>query len=651
MVQRLVVLANLGCRFVSCERASVTISSVLVLPVLLGIAGLAIEYGDALVTRAETQRVADLAVHSAVLAFGRGGDAAEVTLAAQAVTGLNGVAADETSVVIDSSGAGPVVRVTITTPRPLVLSRVLESGQSLNVTVRSAATLEQAQPACVQALDPDGDGIKMSGGTSITTAGCAVASNATVSASGSSRIVTETLTYDSDAPPDVSGGASIESPSGGDPRIARMTASDPMAGHVSVSRAQIDTARVAALQGFEMPAVVTGPNIHFDWNAATTQQQANAVGCTASLSDSTWNFDCPPGVAVNLGTLTIASGLSLNFALSGTSDTAYSFSGSIRNSGATMQFGPGAYSVAQGIYTEGGATTRFTTGTYRVGRGTSQCDNTARYSICNMNVTHFDGSGRFELEGGLYNDGDASLKLGTGSGNSFRMGPASNGDVMTLLGGSTTVLGDATDNDSVFEAVGNTITHGNSCFQVGAAVNHDFAGNVDLSGGVVLGSGLYTIDGYLHLGASGGGSSWCQGESISLRALGVTFNISGNGAMVHNNNCAGLSAFCAGTGYSGMQIVPPSSGPYENIAVLGPLSPNVTAGATFHAGASGGQIAGAFYFPHGPISLSGGASASGTSGDCLQMIGSSVSLSGGTSIASECVLSDSLGISIVRLVE
>ncbi len=638
--------------FSKCEHASVAVSSALALPVILGVGGLALEFGDALVTRAQTQRVADLAVHAAILAYGATGDVEAMTLAARNVAQLNGIASGETFVLLDpDSASGPVARVRITTPRPLVLSRMISASHSLDVTVRSAARLDHGQPACVQALDSNGSGIVLSGGTSITTAGCAVSSNTSVTATDGSSIVTDTLSYDSDTAPVFSGGASVTAPDGSAARIVRASAPDPMAGHAAVSLAEGRLALVAAMQPPSMPAVATGPNIDFGWNQSVTQQQAIAVGCTANLAGSTWSFACPSGATVNLGNLTIGGGLNLDFAMGGTADTTYVFSGSIRNTGTTMRFGPATYDIAGGIFTGGGTTTRFGAGTFRIGRAATGCSGSVRYSICNTSNMVFDGPLHIELEGGIYNPGGASLRLGAGQGNSYRIGPASNGNALALGGGSTTLFGDVTGAGSRFEVVGNTVTGGDSCLVIGAAANHDIAGYLNLEGGVIFGSGLYTIDGYLHLGASGGGSSWCQGESISMRALGVTFVLSGSGVQLSNQNCKGRAAFCAGSGYNSMQIVPPSSGPYADLAVLGPLSPNVSIGAAFEGGAHGSQISGTFYFPNGPISLSGGASASGSVVGCLQIIGASVSLSGGTSIASECVMGDTIGTTRVRMIE
>lgn len=72
------------------------------------------------------------------------------------------------------------------------------------------------------------------------------------------------------------------------------------------------------------------------------------------------------------------------------------------------------------------------------------------------------------------------------------------------------------------------------------------------------------------------------------------------------------------------------------LAVIGPTDGR-TAGATLAAGASNARISGAFYFPTGPIVMGGGSGLSGGGSDCLQLVGSRISLSGGASAASDCL--------------
>lgn len=83
-------------------------------------------------------------------------------------------------------------------------------------------------------------------------------------------------------------------------------------------------------------------------------------------------------------------------------------------------------------------------------------------------------------------------------------------------------------------------------------------------------------------------------------------------------------------------LVAPSSGSTEDLAVLGPTSSTNTADASFAEGATATSISGVFYVPNGAFTESGGASVGNGTGQCLEVIASEVSLSGGTTLATTC---------------
>ena len=117
---------------------------------------------------------------------------------------------------------------------------------------------------------------------------------------------------------------------------------------------------------------------------------------------------------VHLGNLTIGGELSLNFATDGPADTTFSFAGHVRNSGATMRFGPATYQIAGGFSSTGGTTTLFDAGTFKNGRSSLPCDTVTGYGICNTATMTVQGPSRFELEGGICTTDGATLTLGTG---------------------------------------------------------------------------------------------------------------------------------------------------------------------------------------------------------------------------------------------
>lgn len=622
------------------EDGAVAVIAGLAIPVLLGVTGLALEYGQMLVVRAETQRTADLASHAGAVAYSQNGDTGTMVDAATGVARLNGFSASEIVVALDTSSAtasGSAVRATVTTPKALYLPSLVGGDTSVDVTASAVAGALGAAPACIQALDPNGPGIALSGGTTLRTDQCAVASNAEVAALCGTSIITASLSYDSANAPDTGGCNTIRMPEGGAAQITRRATPDPLAETGSIALVRDRMAAASQLSAPGDVIVASGPDIDFGWKTQQTINQAEAVGCTASFDTSgdIWTFSCPGKSTVNIGNITLGGGLTLRFNPGGAETTTYNLSGSIDNGGSRMNFAGGTYNIAGGIRTGGGSVTEFGAGIYRVGRLDKKC-NGDLYSICNTSELTFAGPSEFVLPGGVYNGGGTTMTIGTGDGNSFRIGPSSAGDAIATGGGSETLMGDA--NGGVFEVAGwidgGT---GGSCLVLPAAELHEINGSVIGSGAIRFGAGVYAIDGYMHLGGNGGGKAPCAGETISIEAEDTTFLISANGPEPKGGRCRD-QAFCMTAGYRDVHFSAPQTGPFADLAFVGPLDPARREGALFAGGAGGSEVSGAFYFPNGPITLSGGASASSGEDGCLQLIGAEISMSGGTSTASECDL-------------
>lgn len=624
----------------TCEDGAVAVIAAFAIPVVLGFAGLGLEYGQLLVVRAEAQRTADLASHAAAAEFARTGDTEAMADAARGIARLNGFGDGEIAVAFDSSimvAGGQAVRATVKAPRPLVLPRLLGSDATVDVVASAAAGTLAGEPACIQAIDPDRSGITLSGSASIETDRCGVASNAAVEAPCGTAIVTESLSHDSASGPVTAGCGTITAPGGGAATVVRRATPDPLAGTDGIMAIADRMADTALLGPPEDVVVPPGPDIEFGWNQSNTMAQAEAIGCTASFASGpdVWTFSCPGKSVVDIGALTIGGGLDLNFNPGASPDVVYNFSGSIRNTGDRMTFAGGSYAIAQGLITGGGSTTEFGAGTYRIGRASQSCDG-AQYSLCNTATLRFDGASTFVLPSGVRNSGGAALTLGTETGNSFRVGPSSGGSALSIGGGAQIYMGEAVG--GVFELYGRIDGGGGgSCLVLPAAEVHEINGSIVASGAIRFGAGLYVVDGYVHIGSNGGGSSDCQGETISVEAIDTTFAISGNGPEPSGWECRDR-AFCVSAGYSNIHITAPVDGPHAGLAVVGPLSPSRTAGALFTSGASGAKVSGAFYFPNGPVAMSGGAGAGAGDGGCLQVIGTEITLSGGTSAASDCDL-------------
>jgi hypothetical protein len=234
--------------------------------------------------------------------------------------------------------------------------------------------------------------------------------------------------------------------------------------------------------------------------------------------------------------------------------------------------------------------------------------------------------------------------MGNGSTNSYDIGAANDGSSIAAGGGATTTLYDATGAGDLFETAGNIVNGGSSstCLTLPAAAAHDIHGYVSLSCGATLGAGVYTITGYFTLGGNGGGGTVTGGN--------VTMVI-GAASVPSSGSCNGL-AFCIANGFSDVTLTAPSSGATEDLVVVGPSSSsaNSSAGALFTGGSTGTNLSGAFYFPTGAVSMSG-AAAINSSGGCLELIGSQVSLSGGSAATSTCagLSSGSLGTAVTMV--
>ncbi|TPI34102.1 hypothetical protein FJW08_03800 [Mesorhizobium sp. B3-2-1] len=627
---------------------NVLIMSALLLPVLIGMAALVTEYGGALVDRAGNQRTADLAAYAGALAYNATKSTDQMTAAAVNVATLNGVpAADVQAALVTSPKTSGMnaVSVSIRTQKQLLLARVLNDRQQLQIYANAVAELgAQAQtPGCMLALDGTKTGITLSGGTNITAAKCTVSSNNTVTVPCGTSISAIGVNYNSAAPPSQPCNG-ITGPNGTAAVIAKKSTPDPLAGNTAIAAAVARFSTVAAMSKPTAPAApANSTNIDFAWSQGSTQGQATALGCTASWASptSTWTLNCGSKTTVNIGTITIGGGINLNFATSGAATTVYNIAGDLTTSG-TTNFGPGIYNFTKGLTTGGGATTTFGAGTFKFGISDNTCGGIARVSLCNTSKLTFGGPSTFELPGGLNNTGGAVITFGSGTSNSYKIGPGGNGDAITLGGGSTTIMADATSS-GVFQVIGNVNGGGGgSCFVVPATAQHDIEGNFIASGAVLLGAGVYTIDGYFALGGSGGGSASCGGSTISVSGANVTLVLSGK-AKSSSGSCNGY-VFCVAAGYSNIVLTAPQTGATAKLAVIGPTSTSVTAGATFAEGGSNAQISGAFYFPYGPIIMNGGSSVLGSPSDsskCLQMIGSLITLSGGTAAASECIAASS----------
>ena len=598
------------------------------LPFVIGIIGLSIEYGNGLLTRADNQRVADAAAFSAGLAYSaaRTAGAADPTVAATSaalrIAALNGMAgsAVATTYLVSPRGTGnQAVQVTVTTSVALMFSQVLGSGSTLAVPATATAELTPGGQGCIFALEASpGSGITMAGGATVTAPSCVVASNNSLSAPCGTTITAASITYNSAAAPSqpCSG---LHGASGGAAPLSTKVLTDPLAGNAGVAAAGARITSVAALVSPSAPAApsVSGTNgIDFGYTVSSTQSQAVALGCTATFASPVWTLNCPAGNRT-FATFTLQGNIRVNFVPGGIATNVYSFktaintgtgngvafgpgkylfasdfqtSGAggnsfvggnvtiggtlINQSSGALTFGSGVFNVHGGIYSTG--TVTFGSGTFNIGPAGGSYSCSGNYSLCVVSGSVvFGGPSTFNFTAGIDAYGGTQINFGAGTTNSYRIGPSVNNFAIVGGGGSTMIFADATGTGDVFEANGAITSATGTCMVLPATAQHDIDGSLDVGGGIILGAGVYTIDGYIAFGQAGGASGTCNGATVSVQASGVTFVVSGL-TRPSSGTCSGQS-FCVASGFSNMVLTAPASGTTANFVLIGPQGTAATA--------------------------------------------------------------------------
>jgi len=625
-------------RFRRSTSGAVSVIAAITFPVVIGMVGLAVEYGYGLLMKADNQRIADLAAYAGATAYNNTGSTTTMTTVATNVAVLNGIPSPNVSVALTTSprsSSSSAVQVNITTTEVLLLAPILNGQRSMPVSSHSYAQINAGTQACILALAASGTGVTLSGGTSVSASSCGVASNNTVTVPCGTAITAKSVSYNSGAAPS-------QPCSGITGTIKKQKTTDPLASSTGVSTGTARLSTVSAMTAPTAPAGSSVIDLNFDWGVTATAQ-ALLGGCVAVGLLGQWNVTCASGGTYNFRNVTVAGGVTVNFNTAGSASTTYVFSGSINNTGTALNFGPGTYKIAGGLTTGGGTTTTFGAGTFIIGPSATACNYTGgKYSICNTGtILTFGGPSTFQLSAGLYNNGGSKITLGSGSTNSYSFGASSDGNALYIGGGAITTFADATGSSNLYQFVGNVnaASGGGNCLTLGAASQHDINGYFSSAGGTSLGAGVYTVTGYFALGANGGGDVTCNGSYFGLVGTGVNL-VLGGASTPTSGTCSGY-VFCLAGGFSNVTLTAPTSGTMANLAIIGPTSNSITGGALFSEGASSTSLSGALYFPNGPISLTGGSSVGDKTGQCLQMIGSSVTLSGGTAAASSCLASTS----------
>ncbi|BCJ92408.1 hypothetical protein IZ6_31430 [Terrihabitans soli] len=591
------------------ESGAIATLTVLLLPALIGLSVLGTEYGASLSRKAEEQRNADLAAYAAALSYNVTQSQTSLKPAAERIALLNGRKASEVNANLITSPRGNgnnAVSAVMDVAQKLYLAPMLGIDHSIPIRAAAIAEVGGKAEACIQALSGSGSqsGVTLSGGAKINAPKCGVASNASVSVPCGTSLTAVTVTYNTSAPSQPCSG--ISSPTGA-AKISKTQTTDLLKSQTGVTTA---TARISTLKSLASPSApppVANRDIEFPyWADPSFTSKLTAMGCTGTMSGATWTVGCT-GSNFSFGKIKVGGSLVVKLIEDSPASSVWKIA-SIENSG-TLSFGKGAFQF----------------GKVNCYFGT--------FSICNTSGTlSFAGPSSFQLSGGFYGNGGSTAIFGTGAGNSFNFGTSSNGYAIYMEGGANIKFAEAGSN--AFSMVGNVVTAAGGCADLGVAAQHDISGYLNAAGGVTLGAGVYTIDGYAAFGASYGGNVTCDGASVGIKGSGVTLVLSGK--TTAPGNCSG-TAFCIAAGYSSVVLTAPSAGTTAKLAIIGPTSSSVSGGASLDQGASGASVSGALYFPNGAFTMSGGASIGSGSGQCLQIVASRVTLGGGTAAASTCV--------------
>lgn len=576
-------------RPLSATEGSVSVVGAFGLIAMIGAIALSVELGQGYVGLLANQRTADMAALGGATAYAANRSQAALLATATDIANANGVATSRVTArfIENYEGSGTdVIRVDVRSTIPLHFARILRSNASYTVQSTGVASLPSAStPACILALDSGGSGLRLSGGASLTARGCAVVSNDLTSVTGGSRITaqsfstTDNLTVGGGSTvsgTDVTygGTASVEPGSGitGTRSQRSVTVADPLAGDARL------TAAFAALGSPATPVrptVPTGNDLTLGWYPTTMTFQNRTV----TMVNGTWTF--PPGT-YNFRNLNTNS---LTLTIQGPSVVTVSGSVNI-GGGGKLIIGDGPVSIAAPITLGGGTSMTLGAGRHYLGRVT-----------VGGGSSLIIGAGDLDVDGPLnINGGGARMTVGAGD---VTIG-ASGGKGIELAGGGELRFGHGR-----FSTAGSIVTQGGSTLEIGETATHHINGDLDLRGTVILGRGLYLINGAF-TNTTGG----------SITGTDVTFI---------------LKDQLTYAGGAGINLAAPGEG--STWGIPGILFASLTTTATSFGGGAQGSYSGTLYFPDFNFTLSGGA---GMNSSCFTLIARSVTVTSGPSATSIC---------------
>jgi len=612
--------------------------------VLIYCVAIALDLANVYLTKTVNQRIADQAAIAGAFAYSQDGNllaTAQAAASSMAVSNGAGSATVTTSVVNSPSGDGrKAVLVTVCSALPLTgFGRATTRSQtnpnglsSFPVCASSYAELHEAGP-CIIALQSGG--FLTTNGSNTTANQCSIGSTGSALASNGS--VVSALSIFASGAITASGGSTITTtPVANETFPGSSAQTDPFASAGVFSR----LATVAALTAPSFPSIGTAPTggslqtctLTLTLPAASYSTVTNGLLC-AAISFSGGAQTNVSGIGLHIG-LTNLTGVTINFAAgaynmneisntglaavninlaSGT--TLYVWNGIINNGGGSITFnGPGTYYIEGGIINNSaggltfnnyyGGTSSFTIsggiadllGTVTFPNGTYVITSGDSYHGAGIDVaagqTAIFGTGSFKIATGIYEGAAGFVTIGSAvtAGTLFQIPNAeSNGYGIYTVGGGT--------------------------FTMGSFPNMDINAPIDIQDSIVyLGTGTYTVTGAVTIAEAAG---------VSLSGSGVSIVASG--------------ALNVGAGYATVNLSAPTTitGSTVGEASTVLLASNATATSTASSGTSTltGDV-GAIYTPNAALSESGailtGANA------CLQVVASSITISGNSNLGTSC---------------
>jgi Flp pilus assembly protein TadG len=585
------------------SEGSVSVLAAWAFPVLIGVTGLAVEYGDALLTKVKVQRVADAAAYSGALAYVKNSSTDAMNAAISRVATLNGIASGAAvGALVNSPTAdgNQAVQVTVTSNVPLGLSKQVNSGLSqTSVTASAYAELKSTGQACLIGLATGGTttAVKEDGGATLAGSSCAIASKSNLAISGGATMRVQGVYAKGSAT--TSGGATITTTPVSNNINQNYSGSitDPVAGNSSVQAA---FSNLSSLSG-----TVSNPTTP----ASTIALQFN--WSPSGPSDPTYPYYSGTGGVYNKGTLPCSSGSyaiksisvsgGVSVHISAAAGCNYTVTNGVTVGGSLLQIDgtAGSWYINGGIST-GSNQLVMNAGTFWVGGG---------ISVGGSGVLTLANGSTIYVNGGITTGGGSITTL---TANAYRVSGAVN--LSGTVRWQTTSIAPTTNLYSTLSLGSGTITFGDGAYYVN--------GSVTLSSGsaTYFGNSLLEING--NLSVSGGGSL-CG--SPAPCGSGTTYM-----TIVDN----GTNAFSDG---STANLQAPSSGATNGIpGVL--MASNYTSAVTTYAqmfsGGASGTYAGVMYFPNSSVEFSGGANTGGSS--CFEIVANAVYFTGGSATASTC---------------